>query len=110
MTEYFVGCLWLAGMYAVAIRRNARGRLLLCLATLTPAWVAYLAGHYVFFGTHPASLGLPLAFCLVFGTACVIFAAASSDAAGRRLFLLAALIHFGPLLLFPLTLVFRVLL
>ena len=110
MTEYFVGCLWLAGMYAVAIRRNPRGRVLLCLASLTPAWVACVAGHRALFGVPGQPLGVPLAFCFVLGTSCLIFSAANADAAGRRHFLLAALILFGPVLLLPLTLIFHVLL
>ena len=110
MTEYFVGCLWLAGLYALAIRRHPRARLLLCLASVPPAWAASVVGYRAWFGVSGLPLAPPLALCFVLGVSCLIFAAASPDSTRQRHLFVAALILFGPVILLPLTLVFHVLL
>ncbi|HEV2765306.1 MAG TPA: hypothetical protein VGV38_20150 [Pyrinomonadaceae bacterium] len=112
MTEYFLGCLWLAGMYAAAVIRFERGRLLLAFASSPLLLIALTVGLYlpwaadardeiIFFPAFFSVIGLLL------GGVFFLWAVTCREAERRRHLAVATLMLFGPSFLFPLTLAFR---
>jgi hypothetical protein len=109
--DYFLGCLWLAGMHAVALRRFARGRGTLLFAS-TPLAVATVTTGLALAlgpGTEAAAfvvLVLAALCCLVAGGISLLGVLLCGDAELRRHLAISTLMLGGPVLLFPLTIVF----
>lgn len=108
--DYFLGCLWLAGIHAVALRRFERGRGMLLfastpLAVITAAIaLAFLLGPYAA-GAALVVVILAILCCLAAGALCLLGVLLCGDPEQRRHLAVSTLMLAGPVLLFPLTFV-----
>ncbi|HYP54461.1 MAG TPA: hypothetical protein VEQ42_13010 [Pyrinomonadaceae bacterium] len=110
MSQYFLGCLWLAGMYAVAVRRFEKGRELLIFASLPLVVITLTAGLALLTRPDTAFAALVVVIlivllCLVAGAGCLLGVLLSVEPESRRHFAIATLMFGGPVLLFPFTVV-----
>lgn len=110
MSQYFLGCLWLAGMYAVAIRSFEHGRELLSFASLPLVVVTATAGVSLLLEPETEVFAAVIVvlcalLCLIPGAGCLLGVLFSTDHERRRHFALATLMFGGPVLLFPFTVV-----